>query len=84
MTINEILQETKKLFIRKSMDQSITRNEDMNKAIQAIGLVNMYIESNMDEKYVVRDTRNFIYELQKNIKDKNAKKIFKELLKIVK
>lgn len=80
--LNEMLAEIKKYYVKTSMVHS--GKEEMIKALQSLGIALLFFENSMDEKYVIRDCRNLIYDMTKEIKDKEAKKLLKGLLKIVK
>ncbi len=77
-----ILSDAKKYYIKYSMEY--TSDLDMKKTIQTLGIVLMFYQNSMEEKYVIRDTRNLIYDLVKEVKVKEGKKLVKGLLKIIK
>lgn len=82
--IQEIHQTTKKHFIIVSMENNANQEPDVRKAIQSIAICLLFLENNMTEKYAIRDCRNLIYDMSKGLKNKDAKKILKGLLKIIK
>lgn len=78
--IDEIIADVKNYYILTSM--SNTGNENLKKGIQSIALCLLTLENNKNDQYIIRDTRNMIYDMQKSL-NKEEKKLLKELLKII-
>ena len=78
----QIHQACKGYYIEASLSQS--GHENMKKAVQSLGIVILFFENNLDNEWIIRDTRNFIYDLMKTLPDKESKKLVKGLLKIIK
>jgi|LGVF01.2.fsa_nt_gb spore germination protein GerM len=80
--LGKIHQEAKRYYIKASLEH--TQDEDMKKAVQSLGITLLYFENSLDNDFIVRDTRNFIYDLEKEMLNKPSKKLLKGLLKIIK
>jgi len=80
--IEKVIYDARKYYVEYSMAN--VGNEDMKKTIQSIAICVMFLENSKEEKYVIRDARNMIYDMVKGIKNKEGKKLLKGLLKIVK
>lgn len=80
--LKDTLSSIKKYYIKSSIEHK--GNEDMEKAVQSIGIALLFFENSIDEKYVIRDCRNLIYDMTKELSNKESKKLLKILLKIVK
>lgn len=80
--LGSIHQAAKKFYINASLEHS--GNEELKKAIQSIGVTLLYFENSIDNQFIIRDTRNFIYDLEKEMPNKASKKLLKGLLKIIK
>lgn len=80
--LGNIHQSVKKYYIEASLAYSASEN--MKKGVQALGIVLLYFENSLENPYIVRDTRNFIYDLMKTMPNKDAKRLLKGLLKIIK
>jgi hypothetical protein len=78
----QIHQACKGYYIEASLSQ--TGNEDIKKAVQAIGIAILFFENSLDNEWIIRDTRNFIYDLMKTLPNTSSKKLLKGLLKIIK
>lgn len=79
---NEILSAIKKYYVKASIEY--TGNKEMKKALQSIGICLLFFKNSEDNKYAIRDSRNLIYDMLKEIKTKEGKKLLKGLLKIIK
>ncbi|MCH4890540.1 hypothetical protein EZV73_23365 [Acidaminobacter sp. JC074] len=80
--LGNIHQSTKRYYIEASIAHR--ENEDMKKAVRSLGIVLMFFENSLDNEFIIRDTRNFIYDLMKEQENKTGKKLLKGLLKIIK
>lgn len=80
--LGSIHQAAKKFYINASLTHS--GDEEMKKAVQSVGVALLYFENSIDNEYIIRDTRNFIYDLEKEMPNKTSKKLLKGLLKIIK
>ena len=77
-----IHQALKKYYIKASLNHS--GDEDMKIGVQSLGITMLYFENSIDNEFIIRDTRNFIYDLIKTLPNKDSKKLLKGLLKIIK
>ena len=77
-----IHQALKKYYIEASLN--FTGNEEMKIGVQSVGITILYFENSIDNEFIIRDTRNFIYDLVKTLPNKQSKKLVKGLLKIIK
>lgn len=80
--LGHIHQTAKRYYIEASLAYS--QSEDMKKGVQALGIVLMFFENSLDNEFIIRDTRNFIYDLLKTLPNKPSKRLVKGLLKIIK
>lgn len=72
----------KRYYVHASIEY--TGQKTYAKGVQALGITLLYFENSVDNEYVIRDTRNFIYDLLKTLPNKESKKLLKGLLKIIK
>lgn len=77
-----IHQSLKKYYIESSLNYS--GDIEMIKGVQSLGIVMLYFENSIENEFIIRDTRNFIYDLIKTLPNKSSKKLLKGLLKIIK
>jgi len=77
-----IHQSLKKYYIEASLNFS--GDEEMKIGVQSVGITILYFENSIDNEFIIRDTRNFIYDLVKTLPNKQSKKLLKGLLKIIK
>jgi len=80
--LSVIHQSLKKYYIEASFNYS--GDKDMKIGIQSIGITMLYFENSLENEFIIRDTRNFIYDLIKTLPNKSSKKLLKGLLKIIK
>lgn len=80
--LGKIHQSVKKYYIEASL--AYTGNEVMSKGVQSLGIVLLFFENSLENEFIVRDTRNFIYDLLKTLPNKESKRLLKGLLKIIK
>lgn len=80
--LGQIHQLAKRYYIESSLAYS--QNEDMKKGVQTLGIVLMFFENSLENEFIIRDTRNFIYDLIKTLPNKPSKRLLKGLLKIIK
>lgn len=80
--LGKIHQETKRYYIEASL--AYQQQEEMKRAVQSLGIVLLFFENSLDNEFIIRDTRNFIYDLVKEQEDRQSKKLIKGLLKIIK
>jgi len=80
--LSTIHQAAKKFYINASLEHR--GDEDMKRAVQSIGVALLYFENSIENQFIIRDTRNFIYDLEKEMPNKASKKLLKGLLKIIK
>lgn len=80
--LGAIHQTLKKYYIEASLAYS--GQDHMKKGVQALGICILYFENSIANPYVIRDTRNFIYDLLKTLPNRDAKRLLKGLLKIIK
>ena len=75
------LSKAKKYYIEKSMER--LGQEEFKKALQSLAITVLFLENNIDEKNVLRDGRNMLYDMLKNIKSKEGKKMLKQMIKLI-
>lgn len=80
--LHQIHQDSKRYYIEASLAYS--GQEDMKQGVQALGIVLLYFENSIENEWIVRDTRNFIYDMLKTLPNATSKKLLKGLLKIIK
>jgi len=80
--LGSIHQSTKRYYIEASI--AYRENLEMKKAVQSLGIVLLYFENSLENQFIIRDTRNFIYDLINEQENKSSKKLLKGLLKIIK
>lgn len=80
--LESVLSEIKIYYVKTSLKHS--SNREMLKAIQSIGICILFFENSLEKKYVTRDSRNLIYDMLKEVKNKDGKRILRDLLKIIK
>lgn len=80
--LGQIHQSAKRYYIEASLAYS--QNEDLKKGVQTLGIILMFFENSLDNEFIIRDTRNLIYDLIKTLPNKPSKKLLKGLLKIIK
>jgi hypothetical protein len=80
--LNQIHQSAKRYYIEASLAYS--SQEDMKKGVQSLGIVLLFFENSIENQWIIRDTRNFIYDLLKTMPNTRSKKLLKGLLKIIK
>lgn len=80
--LGKIHQEAKKYYIEASL--AFSGQAEMTKGVQSLGISILYFENSIENEYIIRDTRNFIYDLMKEMPNKDAKRLLKGLLKIIK
>lgn len=80
--LGQIHQSAKRYYIEASLAYS--QNEDLKKGVQTLGIILMFFENSLDNEFIIRDTRNLIYDLIKTLPNKSSKKLLKGLLKIIK
>ena len=80
--LGKIHQETKRYYIEASL--AYQQNTDMKQGVQALGITMLYFENSLENEHIIRDTRNFIYDIMKTLPNKPSKKLVKGLLKIIK
>lgn len=80
--LGAIHQSVKRYYIEASL--AYTGQEHMKKGVQSLGVCLLFFENSIDNPYIIRDTRNFIYDLLKTLPNKDAKRLLKGLLKIIK
>lgn len=79
--LGKIHQSVKKYYIKASLEH--TGDPDMAKGVQALGIVILYFENSLENEMIIRDSRNFIYDVLKTLPNKECKKLLKGLLKII-
>lgn len=80
--LGQIHQSAKRYYIEASLAYS--QNEDLKKGVQTLGIILMFFENSLDNEFIIRDTRNLIYDLIKTLPNNPSKKLLKGLLKIIK
>lgn len=80
--LGKIHQEVKKYYIEASF--AFSGQDNMKKGVQSLGICLLYFENSLENEYIIRDTRNFIYDLMKEMPNKDAKRLLKGLLKLIK
>lgn len=80
--LGKIHQLLKKYYIEASLAYS--GQADMQKGVQSLGICLLYFENSLENEFIIRDTRNFIFDLEKTMPNKTCKKLLKGLLKIIK
>ncbi|MBI9013494.1 MAG: hypothetical protein JEZ08_14775 [Clostridiales bacterium] len=80
--LGKIHQSLKKYYIEASLNYS--GDEDMKIGVQSLGVTILFFENSIENEFIIRDTRNFIYDLVKTLPSKETKKLLKGLLKIIK
>lgn len=81
-TNQEALSKAKKYYIESSMAHQ--GDERLKKALQSMAISLLYLENNLSEKHVLRDSRNMLYEMLKEIDEREGKKQIKEMIKCLK
>lgn len=80
--LGKIHQSIKKYYIEASLLYQGQAN--MSKGVQSLGIIMLYFENSLENDFIIRDTRNFLYDVLKTLPNKESKKLLKGLLKIVK
>ena len=80
--LGKIHQSIKKYYIEASLKYS--GEEDMKVGVQSLGITILFFENSIENDFIIRDTRNFVYDLIKTLPNKESKKLLKGLLKIIK
>lgn len=80
--LGQIHQSAKRYYIEASLAYS--QSEDMKTGVQALGVTLLFFENSLENEFIIRDTRNFIYDILKTLPNKPSKKLVKGLLKIIK
>jgi len=80
--LGNIHQQMKAYYIEASLKH--LGNEDMKLGVQGLIAILLFFENSLENQYIIRDTRNLIYDLLKDQSSKDAKKLLKGFLKIVK
>lgn len=78
----QALSRVKKLYIENSMAHQ--GETHLKKALQSMAIAVLYLENNISEKYVLRDSRNMLYEMLKEIREKEGKVLIKTMIKQLK
>jgi len=78
----EVISKIKKFYIEKSLE--FQGNSDLKKTLQSMAITVLFLENNTEEKYALRDARNMLYSMNKEIKDKTGKSLIKAMLKMLK
>lgn len=80
--LNKIHEAMKSYYIEASL--SHMGEPEMKKSIQGLIAIILFYENSLANPYIIRDTRNLIFDLTKDQDHKLGKKLLKGLLKIVK
>lgn len=80
--LGKIHQEAKRYYIKASLEN--LGNPEMKQAVQGLGVTLLFFENSIENPYIIRDTRNFIYDLIKTMPNAASKKLIKGFLKIIK
>jgi len=80
--LNQIHEQMKSYYIEASL--SNLGDDSMKQGVQTLIAVILFFENSLSNPYIIRDTRNLIYDLLKDQSSKDQKKLVKGLLKIVK
>lgn len=81
-TKDEIIAEVKKFYIEKSLE--FQGRVEMKKTLQSLAITVIYLENNKEEKYLLRNARNMLHDMNKEIREKDGKNLTKEMLKLIK
>ncbi len=79
--IQSIIKDVKSFYILTSMSHA--SNHEMKHGLQAIALSLITLETFPNEKFILRDVRNMIYDMSKTMSNEE-KQLMKTLLKMVK
>ncbi len=80
--LNLIHEKLKSYYIEASLTHM--GDPKMKQGVQTIIAVILFFENSLSNTYIIRDSRNLIFDLIKDQKSKEEKKLLKGLLKIIK
>jgi hypothetical protein len=80
--LGKIHQAAKRYYIESSLAYS--GQIEMQKGVQGLGIIILFFENSLENEFIIRDSRNLIFDLQKTMPNKDCKRLLKGLLKIIK
>lgn len=80
--LNKMHQQMKNYYMEASLTHQ--GDEAMKQSVQTLIAIILFFENSLSNEYIIRDTRNLIFDLIKDQPSKESKKLVKGFLKIIK